>query len=184
MTATLPPAKWLVELVLISNEARRKKYLDRARIHRFLALAIQDECHMTSALIKFFPRTDNTSPGTLPLTGRHPTRPVPRRPALIGITWPTALTTPPKGHYSGASSGYVPNFGHICSHRLPRIPPRIVELCGGLATGLDALLRVGYAISSYAWVDTNPDARTAASHRITYLRYQFPYLLPPEATHG
>ncbi len=85
------------------------------------------------------------------------------------------------GHYSGASSGYVPNLGHIRSHRLLWIPLRIVEHCGGLATGLEALLRVGYTISSYAWVNTDPDAHTVASHRIAYLRLKFPHLLPPEA---
>ncbi len=64
--------------------------------------------------------------------------------------------------------------------RLPRTPPRIVELSGGLATGLEALLKVGYAISSYAWVDIDPDAHTATSHRIAHLRSQFPHLLPRE----
>ena len=66
MTATLPPAKWLVEMVLISNEAGREKFLDHAKIHRILALAIQDVCHKTPASAKFFPRTDNTSLRALP----------------------------------------------------------------------------------------------------------------------
>ena len=44
-----------------------------------------------------------------------------------------------------------------------------------------ALLIVGHAISSYVWVDIDPDAHTVVSHRITHLRHQFPYLIPPEA---
>jgi hypothetical protein len=79
--------------------------------------------------------------------------------------------------------GFLSFLGHIRSHRLPHTPLWIVELCGGLATGLEALLRASYAISSYAWIDTNPDAHTAASHRITYLRLLFPHLLPPKAIH-
>ena len=71
-------------------------------------------------------------------------------------------------------------MGQIRSHRLPRIPLLIVELCGGLATGLEALLRYGYAINPYAWVDIDPDAHTATSHCIVCLRLQFPNLLPPE----
>ena len=138
---------------------------------------------MTSASTKFFPRTNNTSPWALPQNGRHPTRPIPRCPAHITITKPTASTTPPQGHYSGASSGCVPSMGHIRPHRLPHTPLRIVELCGGLATGLEALLRADYAISSYTWIVTNPDANTAASHRITFLRLQFPHRIPPEAMH-
>jgi hypothetical protein len=68
---------------------------------------------------------------------------------------------------------------------LPPPPPHPISgswnFCGGLATGLEALLRAGYAISSYAWVDIDPDAHTVASHRIACLRHQFPHLLPPEA---
>jgi len=55
-----------------------------------------------------------------------------------------------------------------------------VELCGRLATGLEALLRAGYAINSYAWADTDSDAHTATSHRVTHLRHQFPHLPPHE----
>ena len=40
MTATLPLAKWSVELILISNEASREKYLDTSPIHMILAPAI------------------------------------------------------------------------------------------------------------------------------------------------
>jgi hypothetical protein len=56
-----------------------------------------------------------------------------------------------------------------------------VELCGGLATGLEALFKAGYAIRSYVWVDIDPDAHMAVSHRITHLRQQFPNLFLPEA---
>jgi len=143
MTTILPPAKWPVELVLISNEAGREKYLDRAKIHRILAPANLDVCHMSPALTKFFSRTTNTSPRALPQQGCHPKRPISRCPVDITTTRPTSPTTPPKGHYSRASSYYVSNLGHIRSHRLPRISLRILELCGGLATGLDALVRVG-----------------------------------------
>ena len=61
MTATLPPVRWTVELVLIFDDAWREKYLYQSRIHRILALAIQDVCHMTPAQIKFFPLTNTTS---------------------------------------------------------------------------------------------------------------------------
>jgi len=135
MTANLPPANLLIDLVLISNEAGREKYLDRAKIHKILAPAIHDVCHMPPALTKFFPRTNNTSPGALSQQGSHPTHPIPRCPAHITTTWPTSPTTPHKGHYSGASSDYVSNLGDIRSHRLPRIPLRIVELIGGLGEG-------------------------------------------------
>jgi hypothetical protein len=40
VTAILSPAKWLVELVLISNAASRERYLDQSRIYGVLAHAI------------------------------------------------------------------------------------------------------------------------------------------------
>jgi hypothetical protein len=40
MTASLSPAKGLVEVVLISNAAGHETYLDPSRIHRILALAM------------------------------------------------------------------------------------------------------------------------------------------------
>jgi hypothetical protein len=66
-------------------------------------------------------------------------------------------------------------------HRLARDPLRIVELCGGLATGLKALFEARYAINSYVWVHIDPDAHAAASHRIAYMRLLCTQLLPPEA---
>ena len=66
MTAALPPAKWPVELVLVSNEAGREKYLDQSRIHRILAPAIRAVCHMAPAQIKFFPPKTFTSTRALP----------------------------------------------------------------------------------------------------------------------
>jgi len=65
---------------------------------------------MTLALTKFFPRTNNTSLGTLPQQGRHPTRPIPRCLTYIATTELTNPTTPYRGHYPGVSSGYVPNL--------------------------------------------------------------------------
>ena len=55
-------------------------------------------------------------------------------------------------------------------------------MCGGLATGLEAFLKAGYAVASYTWVDTNPVAYAAVSHRLSRLRIQYPHLFPPEAT--
>ena len=144
-------------------------FLDQSRFHMILARVIQGVCHMTPALSKFFARTNNTSLRALPQQVRHPMHLITKCPANTSTAGMTAPTTPPRGHYPGAASVYVPNLGQVCAHRLPRLPLRIVEVCGGLVTGLEALLRAGYAIISYVWVDTNLDAHTAASHRIAHL---------------
>ena len=136
---------------------------------------------MTPALIWFFPRTATTIHGALPHHRRHPTRPISRCPAKDTTTWPSVPIIPSRRNYLDASSANVPNLGQLRPHRLPRTPLRVVELCGGLATGLEALHRTGYVSRSYALVDTDPDAHTIASQRITYLRRKFPHILPPEA---
>ncbi len=74
MTASLPPAKWSMELVLISIEAGRGKYLDQPMIHMILAHAIQGVCQMTPALTKFFFRGRTTL-----AQGRYPNKDAIRR---------------------------------------------------------------------------------------------------------
>jgi hypothetical protein len=57
-----------------------------------------------------------------------------------------------------------------------------MELYGGTATGLEALLKAGYHIKTYAWADTDPDAYTSLQHRITQMQEKYPGQLPPSAT--
>ena len=68
---------------------------------------------------------------------------------------------------------------------LPQDKPLVVvELCAGIATGLEALLRGGHYISSYTWADINPDAHQATGHRLAKLQRRFPAQLPPTAVEG
>ena len=59
-----------------------------------------------------------------------------------------------------------------------------MELCGGIATGMEAILKAGHKVASYTWADIDPDAHTATIHRLARLRNRDPLLLPPEATIG
>jgi hypothetical protein len=149
MTASISLAKRQVELVLIFDAAGHETYLDHSRNHGILALAIQDVCRMTTAQTKFFPLMVITSNEALPHPGRHPTCPSPRCPPTLPAKRLLAPITPPRGLYTGTPSGYLPNMGQARSHRLHRDHLRVLELCGGLATGLEALLRDGYTIHCY-----------------------------------
>ena len=51
-------------------------------------------------------------------------------------------------------------------------------------TGLEALLRAGNSIRSYAWEDINPDAYLATQHRLLLLRSRCPRQLPAAAIQG
>ncbi len=65
---------------------------------------------------------------------------------------------------------------------MPHRPLHLVELCGGIATGLEAALKAGLSIASYTWADIDPNAHTATSHMLTRLHRRHPLLLPAEAT--
>jgi hypothetical protein len=56
-TTSLPPAKWSVELVLISNEEGRNHFVNMDRINQILAPALRSAYHMTTDQLIFFPNT-------------------------------------------------------------------------------------------------------------------------------
>ncbi len=134
------------------------------------------------ASYQFFPRATTLGHGTLPPLGRHPTRPIPSWPAITGGFWPLPPSTPPREYLSGSNAGQSPSLQKLRTHRLSHAPLRVVDLCSGLATGLEAFLRASYTIRRYAWVDTNQDAHIAASQRVMLLKHRFPHLLKQEAT--
>ena len=59
-----------------------------------------------------------------------------------------------------------------------------MELCGGIAIGLEAFLKSGHAVASYTWADIDPDTHTATTHKLAHLPNRHPLLLPPEAMDG
>jgi len=73
---------------------------------------------------------------------------------------------------------------NIPRYILPRRPIHLVELCGGMATGLEAILKAGHAVAAYTWADIDPDAHTTTSHRLAWLHNRHSLLLPPEAMEG
>ena len=90
-TTSLSPAKWPVELVLISNEEGRNQFVSMERIHQILAPALRSACHMTTDQLRFFPNTRE-------LRGR-PYSPPGERPARPFLVYPAAISprTPPMG---------------------------------------------------------------------------------------
>jgi hypothetical protein len=57
----------------------------------------------------------------------------------------------------------------------------LYEPFGGLAAGLEALLRNNIQIHQYIYSDTSPIAQAIAKHRIASLHYKYPLLLPMHA---
>ena len=63
----------------------------------------------------------------------------------------------------------------------PERPIHLMELCGGIATFLEACLRNGLSISRYTYSDASSMARQAAHRRITRLQCRYPRQLPAAA---
>jgi hypothetical protein len=66
--SSLPPAKWLVEMVLISNKEGRGQFVCMERVNRLLAPVLRDTCQMSEDQLTFFPnsRTRGGPPNTPP----------------------------------------------------------------------------------------------------------------------
>ena len=56
-TSPLTPAKWPIELVLISNKEGRNQFVSKDRMNEILAPALRNACYMATKQLKFFPNT-------------------------------------------------------------------------------------------------------------------------------
>jgi hypothetical protein len=56
----------------------------------------------------------------------------------------------------------------------------VLELFGGICTGLESVLRNGVRVLRYIYCDTDPIARRVAAHRLHQLSAQYPALFPLE----
>ena len=67
---------------------------------------------------------------------------------------------------------------HLALYVIPQHSLTILEIYGGTAPGLEALLKTCHHIQIYTWADTDPDAYTAIQHRLAQLHHQHPTQLP------
>ena len=184
-----------MDLIIIANEEGRRAYLHHDRLQNILVLALQQACQDTNLTITLFP--NNTHPqqnATALVLPTPPTRPLPRnRPPDTTTTPTTSLHTTNSSTTSKETNKVgtryppiqeipltpVPSLQQLGQHTLPHAPLTILELYGGTATGLEALLKAGHRVKTYAWADTDPDAYTSLQHRITQMREKYPANYPP-----
>ncbi len=79
----LPPAKWRVEFVIISNEAGKSRYLNTDRVKNMTAPVLRSVCQLSTDKILFFPHTPSTSAMITNHKSGKPTWPITIRPATI-----------------------------------------------------------------------------------------------------
>ena len=59
----------------------------------------------------------------------------------------------------------------------------LLELCGGICTGLEAALRNGLVVQRYVYADKDKQAQLVAKHRVRHLQKNYPGLFPEVAAH-
>jgi hypothetical protein len=57
----------------------------------------------------------------------------------------------------------------------------LLELCAGISSTLEMLLRAGIRVNNYYYVDNNPKARLVARFRLGNLTATYPHLFPPSS---
>ena len=170
----LRPAEWPVDIGMVANEEGRQAYLHHNRLQHILIPGILQACQDPTQTITLFPpaNTQAQSPAlTLPPTSHRPLprfRPAnnnnleqllqppfklntPNDPSLIYPTYKTLLPTQTHPKLTSTNQAV---------YKIPKRPLTILEIYGGTAAGLEALLRTGHHIKKYTWADTNPDTHT------------------------
>ena len=88
-----------------------------------------------------------------------------------------ATITPPR-------QGQAINTGVVAGSFFPSAAAQgitILELCGGMAAGVEAAVLAGHKVNRYRYADINPIARKVAEHRLCNLTARYPHLLSPDA---
>jgi len=137
---------------------------------------------MTPSRTHFFPAAHISTTETWPLPRPFPARPLPRFPANPAPVTRLGPATSPRRRSIYPLSRHPTTLGTPRPYRLPRRPLRIADLCGGMVTGLETLLKAGCAIAFYARGDIDPDMHAAISHRLPRMPQLYPQLLPHEAS--
>ena len=116
----------------------------------------------------------------------HPTlaavRPVNDAPQLVNAVFPNLAPYLPLPIFQFPPSltppTHVPAVASTFHTQASQAGLVIVDLCGGIATSLDCVLRLGYSVKGYAYSDVDADARWVAHNRIQQLRINYPGQVP------
>ena len=105
-----------------------------------LALSIQDTCRMTPAQTNFFLTAQAPATEGRPPSRSYSSRPLPRCPVTPALVTRLGPTTPPMRRSTDPPAGHSRSLRTLRPYRIPHRLLRIVNLYGGLAIGLEALI--------------------------------------------
>ena len=181
-------AHWAADIILVSNTAGYQA-IDWPRVKKELPVVLRATAASPDFYVNWFPHpadlgylkrdkptTPHDKPSQTQATHTHllqaadsPTPPpLDPAPFIDHPTWP-----------AHPDLRKLPAF-----HINKQTPLTVIELCAGIGTGLEALLKAGYQIGSYTWADINPDGHTVLQHTIPTLHEQYKGQFPLSATQG
>jgi len=184
-------------IIIIANVEGKKSYLHSIRLHQVLVLGILLACQDPTQTLILFPDYITHTPTStvtsftlstrpLPCTGTSNTHQHTHQPlsTTTRVSTPfTAETQLPPSSPKENEWPVSPSTQHIQQNTLPQQPLAIIEFYGDTATGLEALLKTGHHIGTYAWTDISPDALAAVTHRLANLQHQYLNQLPTATLH-
>ncbi|CAI7854616.1 unnamed protein product [Closterium sp. NIES-54] len=74
--------------------------------------------------------------------------------------------------------------GEVLDKRILHKPIQMLELFGGLGTGMAATMKAGWRIEKWTYVEANPRVRMMAQHHVEILRRTYPGKILEGATKG
>ena len=182
-------AHWAADIILVSNQAGYQA-IDWPRVKKELPIVLRQTANSPDFYVNWFPHpADLTYLKQDKFTTKQNNKTTHIQPTHTNLVQATDAPTPPPldpapfvEHTTWPAS---PNLQELPAFSINKSTPlTVIELCAGIGTGLEALLKAGYTIGSYTWADINPDGHTVLQHTIPTLHKQYKKQFPPSATQG
>ena len=182
-------AHWAADIILVSNKAGFQT-IDWPRVKKELPVVLRQTAGSPDFYVSWFPhpadlgclKPDNS---TTPEDTNGPQKQLTHTNLVQAADAPTPPPLDPapfEEHHTWPAS---PNLQELPAFNIDKKTPlTVIELCAGIGTGLEALLKAGYTVGSYTWADINPDGHTVLQQTIPALHEQYKTQFPLAATRG
>ena len=179
-------AAWAVDLILVSNP-QGYNTIPWNLVQKELPTTLRQCAQSPDMHVNFFPHPGNLRclppPRDRTSTARVLGSPPPPPVKAAASPTPAPLDPPPQDY--SPSWPAQPVLPQLQKFNITKDTPlTVIELCGGIGTGLEAVLKAGYSVGSYTWADINPDGHTVLSHTIPKLQQEYGSRFPASATEG
>ena len=140
-SANPTPSSWPVDFVLVANRKGRDKWLDIHKLQTIFVPALRLHCAVPDHHIELFPTLKHRADP--PLT---PPQPPPRPPRTLPPTPMSPHTHPMTSNAPTATTPLSCWERNPCLIKcrpfvLPNRPLHVVEICAGIASGIEAILK-------------------------------------------